>query len=154
MATWAEFHAECPEFADEVRARFDSGTNKTIATLRRDGSPRISGTELEFAEVDGAVQARLGMMTGVKLNDARRDPRFAIHSPTLEPPPEPTAWAGEAKMSGLLVEVPPPGDTASTDAAYFTLDIREVVHTRVAASGDRLLIESWHPGRGYERREH
>ncbi|WP_157155646.1 MULTISPECIES: pyridoxamine 5-phosphate oxidase [unclassified Diaminobutyricimonas] len=148
MASWGEFAAECPEFAARVRERFDAGTNKTIATLRRDGSPRISGIELLITDTDTS----LGMMTGRKADDARRDPRFAIHSPTFEPPKDPTAWPGEAKMSGLLVEVDAPADAIPGEAIYFTLDIREVVHTKVAASGDKLEIESWHPGRGYERR--
>jgi hypothetical protein len=60
------------------------GTNKTIATLRKDGSPRLSGSELEFD--DGEVT--FGMMGGsMKLLDVRRDPRIAVHSPTVEPPP-------------------------------------------------------------------
>ena len=147
MATWGEFATECPEFAARVRERFDSGTNKTIATLRRDGSPRISGTEMVITDEGPSI----GMMTGRKVDDVRRDPRFAIHSPTLEPPTENwAAWPGEAKMSGLLVEVDAPTD--AEEGIYFTFDIREVVHTKVAASGDKLEIESWHPGRGYERR--
>jgi hypothetical protein len=41
----------------------------TLATLRRDGSPRISGTEVEFT--DGQVW--LGMMPGsLKALDLRR----------------------------------------------------------------------------------
>jgi hypothetical protein len=36
MATWREIEQDAPEFADRVRALFQSGTNKTIATLRRD----------------------------------------------------------------------------------------------------------------------
>ena len=37
-----------PAFAARVRARFDAHKHKTIATLRADGSPRISGIEAEF----------------------------------------------------------------------------------------------------------
>jgi hypothetical protein len=150
MATWAEFVAASPELAAKVRERFDSGTNKTVATLRRDGSPRISGTELTFSD----TEAHLDMMLGVKWHDLTHDPRFAVHSPTLEPPAEPTEWVGEAKMSGVVVPCDPPAEGAIPDAAYFTLDIREVVHTRVAPTGDKLVIESWHPDRGYELREH
>ncbi|MET0989584.1 MAG: pyridoxamine 5'-phosphate oxidase family protein, partial [Glaciihabitans sp.] len=81
MSTWAELVADAPEFAARVRDVFESGTNKTMATLKRDGSPRISGTELEFTD-DGAIT--LGMMPGsVKLQDVRRDPRIALHSPTI-----------------------------------------------------------------------
>jgi hypothetical protein len=148
MATWQEIEKDAPEFADRVRARFQSGTNKTIATLRRDGSPRISGTELEFA--DG--QVTLGMMPGsLKLLDVRRDPRMAIHSPTLEPPPNPSDWLGEAKFAGTLVEIEAPADTPFPGSGYFRMDITEVVLTRVGTPADHLVIESWHPGRGWER---
>ena len=138
MPSWSEFEADAPEFAGRVRALFDSGTNKTLATLRADGSPRISGSELQIT--DGRVT--LGMMAGsVKLADVRRDPRVAIHSPTLEPPSDPEQWAGEAKLSGALRET----------ADGFELDLTEVVLTRV--SDGKLVVESWHPGRGVSRVE-
>lgn len=154
MADWEELARDAPDFAARVRERFDAGTNKTMATLRRDGSPRISGTELRIA--DG--QVTLGMMPGsVKLADVRRDRRVAIHSPTLEPPPnDPGAWLGEAKLAGLLVDgEPSPG--APPDAAFFRLDITEAVLTYVTNSRpdgpvDLLVVESWHPGVGHRRR--
>ena len=37
-----------PEFAQRVRGLFDAHKHKTIATLRADGSPRISGIEAAF----------------------------------------------------------------------------------------------------------
>ena len=94
MTTWADVEVDAPAFATRVRAIFEGGTNKTIATLRRDGSPRISATELSF-EPDG--QVRVGMMPGsVKLLDVRRDPRVAVHAPTLEPDPE--GGPGDARV--------------------------------------------------------
>ncbi len=144
MTSWDAFAADAPDLAQEVRDRFTSAKHCTLATLRRDGSPRISGTEVEFA--DGEVW--LGSMPGaLKALDLRRDPRFALHSPSVDPPTEnPSAWGGEAKMSGRAVEV---GDVSATDQAHrFRLDLSEVVLTRVA--GDALLIESWHPERGLE----
>ncbi|MDQ1745335.1 MAG: hypothetical protein QOE23_3674 [Pseudonocardiales bacterium] len=154
MASWQELARDAPDFAARVRERFDAGTNKTLATLRRDGSPRISGTELRIA--DG--QVTLGMMpASVKLADVRRDPRVAIHSPTLEPPPgDPGAWLGEAKLAGRLVDAEPAADTPP-DAASFTLDITEAVLTYVTNSRpdgpvDLLVVESWHPGIGHRRR--
>src|SRR3712207_3278532 len=109
MASWQEIEKDAPAFAARVKAIFEAGTNKTIATLRRDGSPRISGSEAAFQDGD----VTFGMMAGsMKLLDVRRDPRIAMHSPTLEPPADdPTAWAGDAKLAGLAVEVPPPADT-------------------------------------------
>ncbi|MBB4912346.1 pyridoxamine 5'-phosphate oxidase family protein [Actinophytocola algeriensis] len=150
MATWQDIEKDAPEFAERVRSRFAAGTNKTIATLRKDGSPRISGSELEIK--DGEVT--LGMMDGsMKLNDVRRDPRVAIHSPTVEPPSDPTEWLGEAKLAGRVVETAPPEQEAQEGAGYFRVDITEVALTHVGGNPpDHLVIESWHEGTGYRRR--
>jgi hypothetical protein len=116
MGRWQDVEAQAPQFAQRVRTRFEMGTNKTIATLRRDGSPRISATELEFA----AGEITFGMMgDSLKLADVRRDPRVAIHCATLEPPdvPNDPSWPGDAKVAGRLVEVePPPRRTTRTRA--------------------------------------
>ena len=134
MPEWSEFASECPELAARVRTRFEAGTNKTIATLRSDGSPRISGIESAFE--DGSFT--VGMMPGsMKLRDVRRDSRVAIHAPTLEPPVDVAQWAGDAKVAGILTE----------NATGWVLDVREVVLTSVP--GNRLQVESWHVGRGY-----
>ena len=50
MVTWKEIEQKEPEFASRVRKLFDAGRHKTIATLREDGSPRISGIECEFTD--------------------------------------------------------------------------------------------------------
>src|SRR4051812_49534504 len=117
MASWQQIEQEAPAFAARVRTLFEAGTNKTIATLRRDGSPRISASEMKFE--DGEIT--FGMMGGsMKLRDVRRDPRIAIHSPTLEPPADhPESWPGDAKLAGKAVEVPPPPDSPFTDAGFF-----------------------------------
>src|SRR5215831_19934759 len=82
MAAWKEVEQAEPEFAARVRRLFDAGRHKTIATLRADGSPRISGIECEFA--DGEL--RFGSMAGArKLADLQRDPHFALHGPTFHP---------------------------------------------------------------------
>ena len=144
---WVDVRREAPELAAAVEEVFGAGTNKTLATTRADGSPRISGTELEIGD-----DVTLGMMPGsVKLRDVRRDPRVAIHSPTLEPPQDQKLWAGDAKLAGRLVAIPePPG---ALPGAYFALDVTEVVHTRLDATGTRLVVTAWHPGRGVTRVE-
>ena len=95
------------------------------------------------------------MMPGsTKLLDVRHDPRVALHSPTLEPPKDdPGSGLGDAKMSGSLIEIQPPPDTPYEGAEFFKLDITEVVLTYVGTPADHLVIESWHAGRGWERRE-
>jgi hypothetical protein len=117
-----------------------------MATLRRDGSPRISGTELEF----GDIELRIGSMTGaVKALDLRRDPRVAIHGPTEDPPTDaPSRWRGEAKIAGTATEI-----LSGSDAHHFHIDIREAVITRLNEAGSRLVVESWNPERGYRMTE-
>ncbi len=113
----------------------------TIATLRRDGSPRISGTEVEF--VNGQLQIG-SMPNAVKALDLQRDPRLAIHGPTEDPPSgAPARWIGEAKIAGTATEV----DSGSI-AHRFVIDVREAVITHLNESGDRLVVESWSPTRG------
>ncbi|HZD38745.1 MAG TPA: pyridoxamine 5'-phosphate oxidase family protein, partial [Actinomycetes bacterium] len=48
MATWEQFTSEAPELAAAVRARFEATKHHVLATVRRDGSPRVSGTEVDF----------------------------------------------------------------------------------------------------------
>ena len=145
MASWREVEAAAPDLARAVRERFEVRKHATLATLRRSGGPRISGTEVAFA--DGEVT--LGSMPGaVKALDLRRDVRFALHSPTVDPPPDdPEAWPGEAKLAGRAVETT---DPAAAGPHYFRLDVAEVVLTRVVAG--RLEVRSWHEGRGEEVR--
>lgn len=150
MARWSEIEQDAPDLAERVRRRFELGTNKTIATLRQDGGPRISASELEFTDGD----MRLGMMGGsVKLRDVRRDPRIAVHSPTVEPPPDQQAgWLGDAKVAGTVVAIPPPADDPYPGAGFFRLDITEVVLTYVGTPADHLVIESWDAVHGLRRR--
>ena len=94
MASWAEFAASDPDLASRVAERFAIRKHKTLATLRKDGSPRISGIEVEFDN----GEPFFGMMpNSMKLRDLERDPRLALHSPTEDPPEgKPGGWPGEA----------------------------------------------------------
>jgi len=136
MVAWHEIEADAPEFATRVRALFQARKHKTMATLRADGSPRISGIETQIGE-----HVKFGSMTGSrKLADLQRDPRLALHSPSVDPPADdPGAWVGEAKIAGRAV---PSGDG-------FRVDITEVALTYLDGG---LVIESWHPGRGHRKR--
>jgi hypothetical protein len=149
MGSWRELVAAEPAFAARVQQIFDGRRHKTLATLRKDGAPRISGIEAEFA--DGEVW--IGMMPGsIKLQDLRRDARMVLHASSDDPPKEaPSAWAGDAKISGRAVETSRP--TPGPPGTMYRIDIEEVVFTYVSDPPDYLVIESWHPGRGLERRQ-
>jgi hypothetical protein len=145
MSSWAEFEAEQPDFAAEVRSCLQVQKHATLATLRADGSPRISGTEMQF---EGEHLTIGSMLDAVKAKDLRRDPRFSLHSPTVEPPADdPSGWPGEAKVSGTVTET----SAANADSHAFQLDLQEIVHTRLREG--KLEIRSWHPGRGLEVRQ-
>ncbi|MEN9643582.1 MAG: hypothetical protein RL238_251 [Actinomycetota bacterium] len=150
MAAWSEIVAAAPELAAAVQARFEAGRHKTIATLRADGSPRISGIECEF--VDG--QLRFGSMDGArKLADLLRDPRFALHGPTVHPVEgEEAAWPGEVKVAGTAhrIAADPAGEG---EGVQFAADITEVVHTHLDEEATMLIVEWWTPAGGLQRAE-
>ena len=148
MTSWEKFADAEPEFAERVRALFTARKHMALATLRRDGSPRISGTELEFS--DGEIW--LGMMPGsLKALDLRRDPRLALHAPMEDAVEgEESSWPGDAKLGGRAVEVSGP---EQVDGPHrFRIELTEVVLTRVGEPADHLVIEAWHPERGLEVR--
>src|SRR5918997_6790065 len=71
VASWGEVAAEAPELAAAVEARFAAHKHAVLGTLRRDGGPRLSGTETTFK--DGELW--LGSMEPArKVDDIRRDP--------------------------------------------------------------------------------
>lgn len=150
MASWNDFEREEPAFAARVRALFDIRKHKTIATLRADGAPRISGIEVEFENGDLSFGSMAGARKGA---DLVRDGRFALHSPTIDAPEDdPKGWTGEAKIAGRAVRV---GDLQADEASgeRFRADLDEVVVTKLTEDGARLLIEVWHPGQPVRRIE-
>jgi hypothetical protein len=149
MATWRDLEQAEPEFAGRVRALFDAGRHKTIATLRADGSPRISGIEAAFD--DGELT--FGSMPRARKGaDLRRDPRFALHSATVDPVDGAEAqWPGEAKVSGRAVHVGPLTDRPPGDR--FRADLDEVVHTHLDDEATMLVVEWWTPQAGLRRVE-
>ena len=149
VAGWKDVEREEPDFAARVRARFEAGRHKTLATLRADGSPRISGIETAF---EGG-ELTFGSMPGARKGaDLVRDARFALHSPSVDPPEgEPAGWSGEAKVAGRAVLVGELEGEAS--GQLFRAELDEVVLTRLTEAGDRLLIEVWRPGAPLRRIE-
>lgn len=153
MPSWSAIEAAEPEFAARARRLIEAGRHKTIATLRADGSPRISGIECEF--VDGELQ--FGSMTGSrKAADLHRDPRFALHGPTFHPETgKEREWPGEAKIAGRArVSGPVVADGAeSHEGEMFVADVTEVVVTGLDPDATMLIVESWTPDQGYRRFE-
>ena len=136
MASWSEFEEAAPELARDVRELLEARVHKTIATLRRDGSPRISGTESRIEE----GELRIGSMRdALKALDLRRDPRFALHSGSDDPP----GWSADAKLAGLAEEI-----STDADSHTFRLDLREVSTVGLNADRSALVIRVWTPEGG------
>lgn len=145
---WERFAEEAPDLAGAVQARFQAAKHHVLATLRRDGSPRVSGTEVVFQGRDLV----LGMMYGsLKARDLQRDGRFALHAN----PGDGSMAGGDAKVAGVAVEVTDPEEFPIGEEGQpqgpshlFRLGLAEVVLTSVHSQGDRLVIQTWRPGEG------
>ncbi|MGI8922053.1 MAG: pyridoxamine 5'-phosphate oxidase family protein [Solirubrobacteraceae bacterium] len=152
MARWSEVEEQAPELATLAKAFLDAHVHKTLATNRRDGSPRISGTEIRF--IDGELYFG-SMLNAVKARDLLRDSRFAIHSGSTDPP----HWEGDAKLAGRVEEITDPGRIPAINGAerasrshLFRADITELVVVRLVRDPTNYLdIAAWHPDRGVTR---
>ena len=154
MTTWQQFATEAPDLATSVKARLTATKHHVLATLRRDGSPRVSGTEVQFHDDDLVAGS---MPDSIKARDLMRDGRFALHAN----PGDGSMEGGDAKLAGRAFAV----TDAATLAAYvgeteppepfdlFRFDLHEVVLTSLHPEGDRLVIETWRPGHDVVRRE-
>jgi hypothetical protein len=152
MASFAVVESEEPDFAARVRAAFDKHVHKVLATLRADGSPRVSGIEARFA--DGELWLA-GMPQAVKFADLRRDPRMALHSGSDDP----DTFSADAKISGRAVEITDraqlaayAGEAEVPEQAQpfelFRIEVDQVVLTALSDARDALVISAWRPGRG------
>jgi hypothetical protein len=149
MTSWKQIEADEPEFAARVRRTLDAHKHKTIATLRADGSPRISGIECEFADGELTFGSMGGSRKGA---DLRRDPRFALHCASVDPPEDtPAQWTGDAKVAGLAEWTGPLDGEIPGDG--FRADLTEVVVTGLNEEGTALRVEFWREGAGVRRIE-
>lgn len=153
MSRWQRFADEAPELAAAVRARFEAAKHHVLATLRSDGSPRVSGTEVDFHGPD----LTLGSLWGaVKARDLQRDGRCALHAN----PGDGSMDGGDAKLAGVAVEA----DEAELrryiaerhppePLHLFRLDLTEAVLTSIDAEGDAMHLDIWRPGQRVRRLE-
>jgi hypothetical protein len=147
VATWREFELQAPQLAVAIRARFDAALHAVLATLRADGSPRVTGLETHYRQ----RELWLAMMPDSrKADDLRRDPRFALHSA-----PEVSMVDGDAKLNGRAFEVTDPAELArfvdglaqpppASGIGLFRTELTDASLARVV--GDEMVIDSWRDG--------
>lgn len=99
MATWEELTAAAPLIsAIFTRRHAATGNLCMLATLRSDGFPRISPMEPRVFE----GQLWIGGMPGTtKFRDLGRDPRFCLHTATVDT----QVTDGDAKLWGVVHDV-------------------------------------------------
>ena len=103
MSSWRDLEGAAPELAAAIEQRFADHKHALLATLRRDGSPRISGIETTFR--NGELWLAM-MPDSTKTADLRRDPRFALHAAPIDL----ELVDGDAKINGRAIEVTDPAD--------------------------------------------
>jgi len=99
VTTWQEFTEVAPKIAAIfTRRHAATGNLCLLATLRADGSPRISPMEPRMFE----GQLWIGGMPGtMKFRDLGRDPRFCLHTATVDT----EVSDGDAKLWGTVHDV-------------------------------------------------
>lgn len=152
MSSWSDVLSAAPDLAEKVQARFDAHGLAMLATIRRDGYPRLSPIEALFTD----ETVWLGMMhDSTKARDLQRDPRLSMHNATADK----NVADGDAKLVGRAVEVTDEAEierfrkTVAAHTGYpppagpmhlFTVDVEEISFLRPA--GDHLDIEIWKAG--------
>jgi hypothetical protein len=166
MATWTEFAAEAPELAELAQKRLAATGLMLLATLRRDGFPRISPMEPVLAGDklvlhDGKLW--LGMMVGAtKSKDLQRDGRLYLHTATADK----MVTEGDVKMWGVATQVTDHDalETFSDDiyasvghrfevGEFDAFDVDLLGASAVGIGDDVMVVRTWQPGKGVTRVE-
>jgi hypothetical protein len=154
MASWTTFERDAPELAAKVRARLEAHRHHVMATLRADGAPRVSGTEVTFWNDDLVLGS---MWQARKALDLQRDPRLAVHAN----PSDEKLDGGDARIDAVAEELV--GE--ANDAFYageeappgpnhlFRLDLHRVSLVEVDEVRNKLIVTTWNEGRGVTRVE-
>ncbi|MDQ2722644.1 MAG: pyridoxamine 5'-phosphate oxidase family protein [Actinomycetota bacterium] len=99
MTTWRQFTEGAPRIAAIfARRHVAAGSLCMLATLRSDGSPRISPMEPRVFEDQLWL---VGMPDTTKFRDLERDPRFCLHTATIDT----EVKDGDAKLWGVVNDV-------------------------------------------------
>lgn len=161
MTTWKQFNASEPELAARALAILTSTTNGVLGTIRRDGTPRLSGIDPFIAHGELWIGSMPGARKGA---DLKRDPRMALHGIPWESRKVRDGAAepgeGDAKLTGRAVlasdeekraaftaergSEPPDIDTSDV----FRIDLATVVVVSVA--DDQLVIDRWSAAEGHQ----
>jgi hypothetical protein len=165
MATFGDAVAAAPDLAARVRATLSSTQNVVLGTIRRDGSPRLSGIDCFFGDDQLCIASNPGTLKG---QDLRRDPRLSLHSipwdSRLVRDGADDPGPGDAKVSGTARLVVGPDRVEAVRASLandglrqpppqfelFAVDISSIA--LMHSENGQLVVDQWTPSRGVQRR--
>jgi hypothetical protein len=156
MVAWKDLADEAPRIAEVfVRRHAATGNLCLLATLRSDGYPRISPMEPRIFEGQLVL---VGMPNTLKFRDLGRDPRFCLHTATVDP----YVGDGDAKLWGDARNMQDPNvhrrfadylfEEAGFDLRgqkfdpFYVADLTGA--SSVAFEDGQLTITTWKPGEG------
>jgi pyridoxamine 5'-phosphate oxidase-like protein len=135
VVTWASVREQRPDLAAHVQARMTGICY--LATVRRDGAPRVHPVGLNFEDDRILVPMT---PTSPKGRDLRRHGYFAVHC-TVE---DTNGGGGEVLLTGMAEEVEPTETFAARGWIAFELRVGEILSIRHASDGE-IAVERWHP---------
>ena len=146
MTSWGDFQRAEPAFAELAQRILQRQIAVVVATVRADGSPRVSGIEVVFDDAGPDTQLSFGSMPGARKGaDLRRDPRFALHAAPADQSGG-DLGEGDVKITGRAVFTGALAGGPAGDA--FRVDLAEVVWTGVDAGRGVLVVRWWTPEAG------
>jgi hypothetical protein len=148
---WADFEAQQPRLAELGKRKLAGPGVVLVATVRRDGSPRVSPVEPLFWEEDLWLSMGWGSL---KAKDLFRDPRVLVHSIVTNP----SGAEGEYKVRGRAAHV----DEAAIQSAFarevaerlgwapevgrfhlFRADVEDITFIRWDAATNDQFVTRW-----------
>ena len=156
---WKQFEELNPELAEEAREILEKNGLALVGTIRKDGFPRISPTEVFFTH--GELLAGM-MRKSRKASDLLRDPRCVVHSTVSDPngsEPELKLYcraieSGEESTAHYVEAYtrrwkrrPPPSFPGFT----FSMDVDSAALIRYDTKKNRMHLIQWSSKRGLTR---
>jgi hypothetical protein len=157
---WQELVERQPRLAATAHARLVDPGVVLVATLRRDGSPRLSPIEPFVLEGDLMLSM---LWQSFKARDLMRDPRLLVHSIVTGR----DGADGELKLRGTARDEPDLGlqhryaEAVSTALGWrpepgrfhlFSVDISDVTYIRYDEPTGDQFVTTWPPPREFVRR--
>jgi hypothetical protein len=156
---WDDFTKACPDIAVMAENRFKKDQLAMLGTLRKDGFPRISPCEMDFA--NGHLFLSM-MWRSPKALDLLRDPRIVVHSVTCNK----DGTDGDIKIYGRVSDINDPSlrtafreaimtrtNWAPSEPEYhlFSLDVDSASFVAFDGAGKEDVM-IWEPGAGLQKR--